>query len=89
MEKYLKNFNKINVNIYFILISEIAEPENIEYLNQNKLSANTTNILFLGSLSKVFDFAAVRALAKELFVAVNKPFACYSLFDSGDNSKFL
>ena len=32
MEKYLKNFNKINVNIYFILISEIAEPENIEYL---------------------------------------------------------
>ena len=43
----------------------------------------------IGDLSKVFDFAAVRALAKELFVAVSKPFACYSLFDSGDNSKFL
>jgi len=32
MEAYLQNFNKINVNFYFILINDIVTLENIEYL---------------------------------------------------------
>jgi hypothetical protein len=32
MESYLQNFNKININFYFVLIYDISTPENIEYL---------------------------------------------------------
>jgi hypothetical protein len=35
MEVYLENFNKINVNIYFVMINSIATYQNITYL-QNK-----------------------------------------------------
>ena len=35
MEKYLYNFNKININIYFVIIDEIITKENIEYLKEN------------------------------------------------------
>jgi hypothetical protein len=39
MEPYLENFNKINVNFYFVLINIHAIPENIEYLkNKYKTS---------------------------------------------------
>jgi|688.fasta_scaffold376896_1 hypothetical protein len=31
---------------------------------------------FIGDFCKVFYFVAVSALAKELFVAASKPFAC-------------
>ena len=34
MERYLENFNKINVNIYFILIDDISTKENIDYITQ-------------------------------------------------------
>ena len=34
MEKYLNIFTKININIYFVLISEVATCENIDYLKE-------------------------------------------------------
>jgi hypothetical protein len=34
MEKYLNNFNKININIYFVLIDDINNKENIDYLKE-------------------------------------------------------
>jgi hypothetical protein len=34
MEKYLKNFDKININIYFVLINDISNKENIDYLKK-------------------------------------------------------
>jgi len=34
MEKYLHIFNKININIYFVLINEIATTINIDYLKE-------------------------------------------------------
>jgi hypothetical protein len=34
MEKYLYNFNKININIYFVLINDIVNKENIDYLKE-------------------------------------------------------
>jgi hypothetical protein len=34
MESYLENFNNINVNIYIILIEDIATEDNIEYLTK-------------------------------------------------------
>ena len=34
MEKYLSNLNKININIYFVLINDICNKENIDYLKK-------------------------------------------------------
>jgi hypothetical protein len=34
MEKYLNNFEKININIYFVLIEDVANKENIDYLKR-------------------------------------------------------
>lgn len=35
MEDYIKNFNNININIYFFIIDQYAIPENIDYLKYN------------------------------------------------------
>jgi hypothetical protein len=43
MERYLNNFNKININIYFILINDISTKENINYLIE-RYSENTVII---------------------------------------------
>jgi hypothetical protein len=34
MEKYLNNFNKININIYFVIINDIINIEKINYLKK-------------------------------------------------------
>lgn len=35
MEHYLNNFENINVNIYFVLINELASDDNIDHLKNN------------------------------------------------------
>lgn len=50
MEKYLINFNKININIYFSIINKIITEQNIDYL-KNKYK----NIVILISENKGMD----------------------------------
>ena len=50
LESYLNNFNHININIYFVLINEIATNENIDYLK-----STYNNIVILSAENRGMD----------------------------------